>query len=220
MSISERQWTVERRSRAVAWLSGLLLVACLIAAFGHAPAALAKDKPKLLLLPVIVHSSESPDYLRAGLADMLASRFIQAGNFEVVLLDDPTKATTRIPVALAIAREEGADFVLFGSFTRFGEGASLDMQAAATAEGEDGQTLREIFVHSGSIGEVIPDLKDLVGKVTRFAIPEYTPAPAAVAPSTAPAGRRDDNTAELRRRISALEQAVRALEQSSGANSR
>lgn len=220
MSISIGCPAVERNDLAARGLRGLVFAVGLLLALGIPSAAFANEKPKLLLLPVIVHSSESPDYLRAGLADMLASRFIQAGNFEVVLLDDPTKATTRIPAALAIAREEGADFVLFGSFTRFGEGASLDMQAAATAQGEDGETLREIFVHSGSIGEVIPDLKDLVGKVTRFAIPEYTPAPAAVAPGAAQVGRRDDNTAELKRRIAALEQAVRTLEQSSGAKSR
>lgn len=220
MSIHKRRMVTDRigrsTTRAVHWTIFFVLGL----AFFRPLSASAEGKPKLLLLPVVVHSSESPDYLRAGLADMLASRFIQAGNFEVTLLDDPRKATTRIPTALAIAREEGADFVLFGSFTRFGEGASLDMQAAATAEGEDGETLREIFVHSGSIGEVIPDLKDLVGKVTRFAIPEYTPAPAAVAANPAPAGRRDDNGSELRRRVAALEQAVRALEQASSANNR
>lgn len=196
------------------WTAGCALAAALLAAPAAAQTA---EKPTLLLLPIVVHSSESPDYLRAGLADMLASRFIQAGNFEIIRIDDPRKATTRLTDALDFAREEDADFVLFGSFTRFGEGASLDMQAAGTEEGEEGETLREIFVHSGSIGQVIPDLTDLVGKVTRFAIPDYIPVPAAAvegAPGVAPARR--DELSELRRRIAALEQAVRSLEQARG----
>jgi hypothetical protein len=188
-----------------------------VAIFSAPAAAQTAEKPTLLLLPIVVHSSESPDYLRAGLADMLASRFIQAGSFEIIRIDDPRKATTRLADALDFAREEDADFVLFGSFTRFGEGASLDMQAAGTEEGEQGETLREIFVHSGSIGQVIPDLTDLVGKVTRFAIPDYIPVPAAAgdgAPGGAPARR--DELSDLRRRIAALEQAVRSLEQARG----
>lgn len=191
----------------------LVTVAVLLAA---QPASGQTEKPSLLLMPIVVHSSENPGYLRDGLSDMLATRFIQEGNFEIMHVDDSRRATTRLSDALDAAREENADYVLFGSFTRFGEGASLDMQAAATAEGEEGETLREIFVHSGSIGEVIPDLTDLVGKVTRFAIPTYIPLPAARgdAPGTAAPTSRDEIN-DLRRRIAALEQAIRALEQSS-----
>jgi len=193
-----------------------LLVALSIA-LASSPLLAQSDRPKLLLLPIVVHSSENPRYLRDGLADMLTTRFIQEGSFEIIRVDDSRRSTTRVSEALEAARSENADFVLFGSFTRFGEGASLDMQAASTAEGEEGQTLREIFVHSGSIGEVIPDLTDLVGKVTRFAVPGYTGGPAAV--SDGPAGARApsrDELADLRRRVAALEQAIRALEQSGG----
>jgi hypothetical protein len=217
LSIHEQQPGAGPRHRA--WAFGAVLIALGAIAWGLPSVAVAQDdeKPTLLLLPIVVHSSENPDYLRAGLADMLASRFIQAGSFEIIRVDEPRKATTRLADALDAAREEGTDFVLFGSFTRFGEGASLDMQAAATAEGEEGQTLREIFVHSGSIGQVIPDLTDLVGKVTRFAIPGFEPAPAAAAPAAGAAPRRDD-LADLRRRIAALEQAVQALEQGTAAS--
>ncbi|MEE3326583.1 MAG: hypothetical protein VX252_04570 [Myxococcota bacterium] len=126
-------------------------------------------KPVLLLLPVRVHSSENPTYLREGLTDMLQARFRQGGVFQLKQVTDPAQSTTNLSEAVAMAREENADFVLFGSFTRFGAGASLDMQAATTALGGSGDSMREIFVHSGSIAEVIPDLDELVGKVTQFA---------------------------------------------------
>jgi len=215
--------TVTRGKGRAAWLRGPCPVAAIAFAvvglvLASTTAAAQTDKPTLLLLPIVVHSSENPDYLRQGLSDMLASRFVQDGNFEIQRVEDARRATTRLTDALEAARDEGTDYVLFGSFTRFGEGASLDMQAAATAEGEQGETLREIFVHSGSIGEVIPDLTDLVGKVTRFAIPSYRPGPASVgqAPGGGAAASREE-ISDLRRRISALEQSIRALEQA-GAN--
>ena len=168
----------------------------------------AQSKPKLLLLPIVVHSSENPAYLREGLSDMLVTRFIQEDNFDVIWADDASLATTHLERAVQEGRAQQADFVLFGSFTRFGEGASLDMQAASTAEGEQGATLREIFVHSGSIGEVIPDLKDLVGKVTRFAIPQYRPGAPGNQSAATPESRV--NLLDLQRRVSALEEALQS----------
>ena len=201
-----RPWA-RRCSPWLAWWMSLSVVL-------GAAACLAQDevqvqpKPKLLLLPIVVHSSENPAYLREGLSDMLVTRFIQEDNFDVIWADDASLATTHLERAVQEGQAQKADFVLFGSFTRFGEGASLDMQAASTAEGEQGSTLREIFVHSGSIGEVIPDLKDLVGKVTRFAIPQYRPGSPGAESTAAPASRV--NLLDLQRRVSALEEALQS----------
>jgi hypothetical protein len=167
----------------------------------------AQEKPILLLLPVVVHSSESPTYLREGLLDMLSTRFLQGGVFELQIAQNPENATTQLGEALIRGRQRGADFVLFGSFTRFGEGASLDMQAASTVPGEEEITLREIFVHSGSIGEVIPDLDNLVGKVTRFAVKDFSP----VQESSPENGSRPQGTMELLLRVKALEDALEGL---------
>ena len=95
--------------------------------------------------------------------------------------------------------------MLFGSFTQFGQGASLDMQCAATARTTSERPLREIFVHSGSIGDVIPDLDELVGKVSRFAIRDFAGTPAASAAPTGGAGVSRRLTEDLRKRVEALE---------------
>ena len=140
--------------------------------FSAPQAAAAGDGPRLLMLPIVVHSSEDPDYLRSGLSDMLASRFERLGALDLVRGEFDGRGTTDADEAIALARKKGADFVLYGSFTRFGQGASLDVQCAPVARGEDEEemeTLREIFVHSGSIGEIIPDLDELAGKVSRYA---------------------------------------------------
>lgn len=192
-----------KRTRSLGWGLALLLG---LAVLAQPEASRAQEAQlSIALLPVVVHSSESPDYLRRGLSDMLASRFEQSNVFRVIRIDDPKKATTQLDRALGYARDADADLVLFGSFTRFGAGASLDMQAAATKPGQEGETLREIFVHSGSIGDVIPDLEELVGKVARFAVADYR--------GRAPAGADPggDSFADLLERVEALEREVEQM---------
>jgi len=183
----------------------LVALACVIGAGPARSAALVR----IAILPIVVHSADDPTYLRNGLADMLASRIEQAGGFEVIRVDDVSRATTRLVRAVTIGREVDAQFVLFGSFTRFGTGASLDMQCVSTRDDFEADTLREIFVHSGSIGEVIPDLEDLVGKVGRFAIEGFGAEPVPAAAPPAPEVTATDEG--LAARIQALEQAVAEL---------
>ena len=193
-----------------------LSMLCLVLACLSLPGlAEGQEKPRILLLPVVGHSAESPGYLRRGLSDMLMARFQQGDQFELIEVEDPELATTSLEEAVETARDRGADFVLFGSFTRFGEGASLDMHAAATEEVSEDSGLREIFVHSGQIGEVIPDLDDLVGKVTRFAIDDFVPGSASSDGPGASSARPPVSVAELQRRVEKLEQRLEALSSSS-----
>ena len=187
-------------------LSGLCLSLGLTIVAGTAR---ADGDPKLLLLPIVVHSSEDPEYLRNGLADMLGARFARIGALDLIRPDSASRGTTKLDEALALGRKAGADFVLYGSFTRFGQGASLDVQCAPTDETKRREPLREIFVHSGSIGEIIPDLDELAGKVSRFANGQnVAPAPPATSGFAAFAG---PDSEELLSRIEALEAALTEL---------
>ena len=164
---------------------------------------------RVVLLPMVVHSAEPPEYLREGLADMLSSRLERIEDFEVVRIDSRGAATTDPEKALEQAKAAGAEFVLFGSFTRFGTGASLDVQCAGVAARPGQRPLREIFVHSGSIGDVIPDLDDLIGKVARFVISDYR---ARVEDETGqPANLSTTRVERLTERVAALEKALDAL---------
>lgn len=200
------------------WTDGVGLIAALAFFAGLAQAAPAQAEPRLLLLPIVVHSAEDPDYLRAGLSDMLASRFERIGALDLIRSDPQAVGTTDPDEALALARKRGADYVLYGSFTRFGKGASLDVHCAPVSPDVSGETrepLREIFVHSGSIGEIIPDLDELAGKVSRFARGEAVlsgvPASPGATGGAGAAGATAAQLQDLRSRIAALEDAVRVL---------
>ena len=201
----------------------LVVLVVLLLAGGSAKRAFAESsgaRPRLLLLPIVVHSAEDPVYLRDGLSDMLAARFDRIGAIELVRAAADQEGTARLDEALEIARKARADYVLFGSFTRFGRGASLDVQCAPSESGDNGagrEPLREIFVHSGSIGEIIPDLDELAGKVSRFAQGEQVLSSAGdVAAGAASAGPSSPQIAELEERVAALEaafaEALEALE--------
>lgn len=167
-------------------------------AFGLLPGDLAAQERKTVaILPVVVHALEQQDYLRDGLADMLASRLGQQSGIGVIRVDDPERATVDAGSALATARAVGADWVLFGSFTRFGEGASLDMHCVEVGAA-DAPDPRSIFVQTGQLSELIPRLDGLAERVAlhvRGRAPATAGAPAS----------GGDPVAELRQRLEALE---------------
>ena len=72
--------------------------------------------------------------------------------------------------------------------------------------GGAGDSMREIFVHSGSIAEVIPDLDELVGKVTQFAGSESSGSgEATAAPGDGTGTASSAELEALRKRVEALE---------------
>ena len=170
--------------------------------------SLGAGQTRIAILPVVVHSTDSPDFLRAGLSDMLASRLSQVKEIAVIRVDDPAQATTDIAAAQAAARATGAEYVLFGSFTRFGEGASLDLQCTSVTGGEN--AARQVFVQAGTLGEIIPKLDDVAGRVAAYVESGGTNAPAVSAPPPRAADVSRSEVDDLRRRIDALEKAQRA----------
>lgn len=175
------------------------LVACVAAL---AP-SWAGATPRVAILPVVVHSaSPNPSYLSDGLADMLAARLEQLGGMRVVREDGDQTATTRLDQAVERGGALKADYVVFGSFTQFGDGASLDLQCAPV-QSSDPAAARSLFVQSGAIGEIIPKLDDVADKVAYYVLGESA-AKSAV-------GERTRNAAPLKDlvgRIDALERAV------------
>ncbi len=175
----------------------LLAALALLAAGGPAAAA----PVRVALVPVTVHSSESQaDYLSAGLASMLASRLEQFGDLSLIRLDDEKQVGNDRGAAVAAARKAGAEFVVYGSFTQFGQGASLDLQCANVSdEAGDG---RRVFVQSGTLGEIIPKLDELAEKL-HLHVSGGKRASAAAA--SAPGG---SDLADLESRVEALERTV------------
>jgi TolB-like protein len=171
----------------------LLAAVWLLAQAGSA----AAEPARVALLPVTVHSSDAgSSYLSAGLASMLSSRLELFDEISVIRVESGGVGEA---AALEAGREAGADFVVYGSFTQFGEGASLDLQCARVEGG--GDDARRIFVQSGTLGEIIPKLDELAEKI-RLHVSGGRPA---VAAGAAPVS---GDLGDLQRRVEALERTV------------
>jgi hypothetical protein len=127
-----------------------------------AAGAASGEASRVAILPVVVHTaSPDPAYVSQGISDMLSARLEQIGGVVVLRVDDPDAATARLGPALERGRRIGADYVLFGY------GASLDVQCAAVDDRAQ-ELERNIFIQSGTVGEIIPQLDQLADKVVRF----------------------------------------------------
>jgi len=181
--------------------------------------SLAEPRRRLAILPLVVHTLEHKEYLRAGLADMLASRLGRVPGVAVIRVQGDDRATTDLEAAKSTAKEAGAEHVIFGSFTQFGEGASLDLQCASVS-GEAKAESRSIFVQSGTLGDIIPELDRVAAKVGHHLAAGSGAASGELPPVGAP-GQGDAETASgellqdalseleaLRGRVDALEQRV------------
>jgi TolB-like protein len=202
-----------RRSLAV-------VVACFVLMLGVQKSP-AEPRTKLAILPIAVHTLEEKGYLEAGLADMLASRMGRVPGVAVIRVQSEGQATTDLEAAKAMGSEAGGEYVLFGSFTQFGEGASLDLQLAPVSAEAQGAS-RSIFIQSGTLGEIIPHLDQVAEKVSRHLLADGTapgglPPVSAAAPGDGGAISADllqDAMSELeslRGRVDALEDRVYSL---------
>jgi TolB-like protein len=178
--------------------------------------------PRVVILPIVVHSAlRDSEFVSQGIAAMLSARLEQQGKVTVVRVEDASAATTRVPAAIEAGRASGGDYVVFGEFTQFGDGASLDVQCVPVDSPEEVDAIdaRRVFIQSGAMGEIIPKLDVLVSKLALYlesqssgeGVAVEAPVPAA-APETSgafaaespPPGEVDD----LRERVEALERAV------------
>jgi TolB-like protein len=173
--------------------------------------AQAQERTSVVVLPVVVHSLDGDEYLREGLADMLASRLGRSPELAVLRIDDPELATTDLAAARSAAQTVGADYVLFGSFSHFGAGASLDLSCAPVAEAA--AEPRQMFVQSGALGEIIPRLDDLAQTVASHLTMGDSATPATGSADHLPGdsggtGMAAEALSDLRARVAELERIV------------
>jgi TolB-like protein len=175
-----------------------------LASLASGSLARADERVPIAVLPVVVHSAEGREYLQKGMADMLVSRLGRDPRLAVIPVEDVSTATMDAEAARKTGLANHADFVVFGSFTRFGEGASLDLSCASVHDVE--REPRRIYVHASTMGELIP-LLDGVADRTSFAVLGSGPAEAGVA--AGPAAAVPDANAvqdqELQRRVESPE---------------
>ena len=162
---------------------------------------------RVALLPIVVNSSlTETEYLSKGLADMISARLEKSGEIVVVRAEE---GAIDLEAAIAAGEDAGAEFVVYGSYTQFGDGASLDLRAASVASGTKSNP-RRVFVQAGSPAEIIPKLDDLSERVARYMVGAAVSAGPAIDPSAAApaAGAQTPSQATLEARIEALERVV------------
>ncbi len=164
---------------------------------------------RVALLPVSVHAAgEGSEYLQTGLAEMIAARVDQYEGVTVVRPAVKGVEPSERETALAAARGVDADYVLFGSFTRFGNGASLDLRCLPT---DPAATLehRRLFIQSGELAEIIPKLDTLAQRVVRYTVAAgKSPVKRGSSDGTAPAGPSAADYQALVKRVEELERAL------------
>lgn len=166
-------------------------------------AASAEERVRVALLPVVVHSGEGREYLQRGLGDMLVSRLGRETRLAVVPVEDPQSATTDAAVARKIGVANGADYVVFGSFTRFGEGASLDLACASLRDGE--REPRKIYVHADTMGGLIPLLDGVAERTAMIVLGGAQAGPSVSSGRSSEGGPGALEVQDLRRRVEVLE---------------
>jgi hypothetical protein len=136
---------------------------------------------------------------------MIAARLEQSGQIVVIRLD---ATVTSREEAIAAGKKAGAEYVLFGSYTQFGDGASLDLRCAPVV-GEKTDEPRRVFVQAGSASEIIPKLGVLTQNVTRYLVDAAAPAaPLASEDSAAPKAPDTASMVDLELRVEALEREI------------
>jgi TolB-like protein len=154
-------------------------------ALAQAPKApQAAQKPsgpfKVALLPVTIHSPENLEYMREGLYAMFSSRVELEGRVMVMERAAVKKAVSQFPgeidseAAQKIGETLGADFVVFGSMTKLGDSASVDLKVV-DVKGE--KPASSVYVQARKMEEIIAQV-DVIARRVDEKILGYSIGPA------------------------------------------
>ena len=187
-------------------------LAALLGTILLAAAASAADRTRIVILPIVVHSAASDSsYVSRGVTDMISSRLEQTGHVQVERVEDPGAATTVLGKALEWGKSRGGDYLIFGAFTQFGDGASLDVHCLPLDVKNEAEAAaaRRIFISSGTMGDIIPKLDEIVDRVAVYTkVARSEPTPGSPATASAPPAVSPEALRDLTRRLEALEKAV------------
>jgi TolB-like protein len=132
------------------------------------PAKQERGPFKVAILPITIHSPESLDYLREGVYAMFTSRLELEGRVSVMERASVKKALSQFSgeidseAARKLGETLGADFVVFGSLTKLGDTASLDLKVLEV-KGEKPPS--PIYVQARKLEEIIGQVDVLARKV-------------------------------------------------------
>lgn len=156
---------------------------------------------KVAITPVIVHSPENLGFLREGLLDMLSSRVELDGRVAVLEKGRVKKALAQFPeemdkeMARKLGQELGVDFVVFGSLTKLGDSASLDLKVLEV-QGEKPPS--SVFIQAKKLEEIIAGVDSIARNIDEKILGyPLTPVTPVVAEKKAPPEGRPEGIKEM-----------------------
>ena len=145
------------------------LAICLVLLFTVSGSLEAKGEKIVAVLPFTVHSAENIDYVRQGIWDMLSSRITVADKIEVVSKDTILQAVKEregkdftVADIDSLGKKLNADFVVYGSITKFGNSLSIDGKLIDIAANK---STVSIFTQSQGMDEVILKINDFARNI-------------------------------------------------------
>jgi len=133
-----------------------------------APSFSEEPPQKLAILPFTMNSDRDLNFLREGIMDMLSSRLAWKDKLEIIEKGVVKKEFSAVPgptneaKALTIGKVLGADFVVFGSLTVFGESVSLDAKILDVKKSE---ILITAYDQSKGMDGVIPTVNQFAENI-------------------------------------------------------
>ena len=154
-------------------------IVCLFCMIAAVQPLWAKDKNIVAVLPFTIHSAENIDYVRQGVGDMLSSRISVNEKIEVISREATLaalKETGGKELALAdvtaLGKKLHADFMVWGSITKIGNGLSIDGKLIDIAASKSAVA---IVALCQNMDEVIPKVTDFAQKIESHIL--GTPSP-------------------------------------------
>jgi len=136
-----------------------ILTILFILIFVGVPSHADESPKKIAILPFTMNADRDLTFLQAGIVDMLSSRLAWKGKVEVIEGGAVKKEVASVPgplnkkMALMIGKALGADYVILGSLTVFGDSVSIDAKILDVAKSDE---LVTAFDQSKGMDGVIP----------------------------------------------------------------
>ncbi len=140
----------------------------------------AEEPQKLAILPFTMNSDRDLNFLREGIMDMLSSRLAWKNKLEIIEKGVVKKELASVPgpmnekKALTVGKALGADFVIFGSLTVFGESVSLDAKIMDVKKSE---VLITAYDQSKGMDGVIPTVNQFAENINAKIMGKEVPYP-------------------------------------------
>lgn len=152
-------------------LALLALALCNLLFHGMAQAApkqAASDAVRVAVLPFQINGGADIDYLNEELPSLFAQRLANKGmkvfppKETLRLLKRQKVGQLNLAAARAIAKQTGADYAVYGSFSKTGDAFSIDARMV-DASGE--KSAQPLFVQKANMMELLPAVDELVEKM-------------------------------------------------------